>query len=285
MKKRFFILHVSIITLFICIAIFFVNFAKVRKYDTDFANKKTDFGPFETVNGIPFVFSNDQVTVNDGLAHLRVPYRAYKTGKDLTLNTTYQLDGAAVLEAGIRKSSFWLDYERKPIRNKILDDLVFNTKKRWKTLEKNGQTIFLSPYYGNDYSSFDDFMQNPPKEGAIGLYGSVQFECPENTCHTIPFQYWTDLKAYHAIYADYVPIKDTTFQISSIHFALDNAFQNPDGSFDIMYFSFSQGGVTPVVMYRNINGSIAPMTPSFPKIYTALKESLKALIFRSMPQL
>jgi hypothetical protein len=284
MKKRFIIFNASIITLLVCGLIFFINFAKVRNYSTDFANNKSNFGPFETVNGIPYVFSNNRITVNDGLAHLRVPYSAYKIGKELTLNTNYQLDGASVLEAGLRKSSFWLDYERKPIRNKILDDMVFNTKKKWKTLEKNGQTIFLSPYFGNDFSSFDDFINNPPKEGAIGLYGSVQFNCPENTCHTTPFQYWTDLKAYQAIYADYIPVKDTTFQTSTLHFALDNSYQNTDGSFDVMYFSFSQGDVTPVVMYRDISGAISPMPPSFPEISTSFKDALKSIIFRPLTQ-
>lgn len=285
MKKGFFILHASFITLLVCGLIFFFNFAKIRDYKTDFANNKSDFGPFETVNGVPYISNNDRITVNDGLAHLRVPYSAYKIGKELKINTTYQLDGATVLEAGVRKSSFWLDYERKPIRNKILDDLVFNTKKKWKTLEKNGQTIFLSPFYGNNYATFDDFINNPPKEGAIGLYGTTKFECPENTCHTIPFQYWTDLKAYHAIFADYLPIKDTTFQTSTLNFALDNAYQNPDGSFDIMYFSFSEDKITPVVMYRGINATISPLPPSPSEISTTLKETLKTLIFRPLPQL
>lgn len=284
MKKTSFILHASIITLLICGLVFFIDFAKVQKYETDFANNKSDFGTLETVNGVPYVFDNGRITVNDGLAHLRVPYHAYKIGKELTLNTTYQLDGATVLEAGLRKSSFWMDYERKPIRNKVLDDMVFNAKKRWKTLEKNGQTIFLSPFYGNNYSSFDDFIKNPPKEGAVGLYGSVQFACPENTCHTIPFQYWTDLKAYHAIIADYLPVKDTTFQTNSIKFSLDNAYQNPDGSFDIMFFSFSEGDVPPVAMYRAITGTISPAPPSFHELYIAAKEALKTIILRPIPQ-
>jgi len=284
MKKRFFLLHAGIITFLVCGLIFFIDFARVRHYKTDFTANQSDFGPLETVSGVPFVFNDGKITVNDGLAHLRVPYNAYKIGKELTLNTTYQLDGASVLEVGLRKSSFWLDYGRKPIRNKILDDLVFNAKKRWKTLEKNGQTIFLSPFYGNDYATFDDFVKNPPKEGAVGLYGTVSFNCPENTCHTTPFQYWTDLKAYHAIYADYVPVKDTTYQTSSLNFALDNAYQNTDGSFDIMYFSFSKGDETPVVLYRNINGVVSPLPPSLSEIYTSVKESFKSLIFRSNPQ-
>lgn len=284
MKKRAFLLHASTITLLVCGLIFFINFAKVRNYKTNFSAGTSDFGSLETVNGVPYLFDNARITVNDGLAHLRVPYSAYKIGKELALNTTYQLDGATVLEAGLRKSSFWLDYERKPIRNKVLDDIVFNTKKKWRTLEKNGQTIFLSPFYGNDYASFDDYIKNPPADGAIGLYGSVKFECPEGTCHTIPFQYWTDLKAYHAIIADYIPLKDTTFQTSTLKFSLDNAYQNPDGSFDIMYFSFSEGNITPVVMYRDISGKISPAPPNLTGIYTSLKEAAKTLLFRSTPQ-
>lgn len=284
MKKRHQIANGIIITVLICGLVFFINFAKTRRYKTNFSATKSDFGSLETVSGIPYVFNDGKVTVNDGLAHLRVPYSAYSIGKKLTLRTTYQLDGADVLEVGIRKSSFWLDYERKPLRNKILDDMAFYNKKRWKTLEKNGVTIFLSPFYSNNYNSFEQFIETPPKEGAVGIYGSVDFSCPENTCHTIPFQYWTDNKAYHAIIADYTPIRDTTFQTGTAVFSLDNVYQAPDGSFDVMYFSFSEGDKTPVVLYKDISGTIEPKIPNPSKMFEHLKNALKKQIFRPFTQ-
>jgi hypothetical protein len=230
------------------------------------------------------VVNDKTAVVADGLAHLRIPYKSFKLGKDLSLQINYQLDGATILEAGIRKSSFWLDYEHKPIRNKVLDDLAFTTHKPWKTLSSgNGETIFLSPYIENNYLSFSDFISNPPTKGTIGLYGNVALDCVKKSCNTEPFQYWNDPKSYRAIYAEYTPIKDTTYQTSNLSFALDNAYQNPDGSFDLMFFSFSKDNTSPNVLYKNISASISPKTPTISEVSDSLKNTFKTLIFRNKP--
>jgi len=271
-----------LVSLIICIIFFGFYFLKTTKYENDFSEKKSSFGPFETVTGVPIVVNDQTAVVADGLAHLRIPYKFFKLGKNLSLNTNYQMDGATILEAGIRKSSFWLDYERKPIRNKILDDLAFASHKPWKTLSSsNGETIFLSPHIENNYQTFEDFISNPPSKGVIALYGSVTIDCIKKSCTTESFQYWNDPKTYRAIYAEYTPIKDTTYQTSNLNFSLDNAYQNSDGSFDLMFFSFSKNSDSPNVLYKNISASINPQIPTIDEISDSLKNTLKTLIFRN----
>jgi len=272
----------TLIALVICTSLFGIYFLKTTKYENDFSEKKSSFGPFETVTGVPISVNDQTAVVADGLAHLRIPYKSFKLGKNLSLQVNYQLDGASILEAGIRKSSFWLDYERKPIRNKILDDLAFASHKPWKTLSSsNGETIFLSPYIENNYSTFNDFISNPPPKGTIGLYGNVALDCIKKTCNAEAFQYWNDPKTYRAIYAEYTPIKDTTYQTGNLNFSLDNAYQNADGSFDLMFFSFSKNSDSPNVLYKNISASINPQIPTINEISDSLKNTFKALIFRN----
>jgi hypothetical protein len=270
------------VSLIICAVFFGLYFLRIVKYENNFSEKKSSFGPFETVTGVPITINSGTAAVTDGLAHLRIPYKLFKLGKDLSLQVNYQMDGASILEVGIRKSSFWLDYERKPIRNKILDDLAFTPHKPWKILSSdNGDTIFLSPYVENNFSSFNDFISNPPQKGTIGLYGNVVLDCVNKSCNAEPFQYWNDPKSYRAIYAEYTPIKDTTYQTSNLNFSLDNAFQNPDGSFDLMFFSFSKNNESPNVLYKNISASINPKVPAVGEISDSLKDTLKTLIFRN----
>jgi len=273
---------ITISCLTICAIFFWFYFLKTANYESDFSKDKSTLGTLETVTGVPVPINNGTAVVADGLAHIRIPYKSFKLGKNLSLKINYQLDGATILEVGIRKSSFWLDYERKPVRNKILDDLAFASHKPWKTLNsKDGKTIFLSPYIENNFSSFDDFISNPPTKGTIALYGNVTLDCIKKSCSTDQFQYWNDPKTYRAILADYTPIKDTTYQTSDLNFSLDNAYQNTDGSFDAMLFSFSKDSASPNVLYKSISASINPQLPTVTEISDSLRGLLKELIFRN----
>lgn len=276
----------SILVIFIFFAIFFLNYFKKTYYHADFENNTSDFGPLETLEGVAYPIRDGASVSSEGFSHLRVPYQSSGLAKKLTTNIHYKLDGAKILEVGVRKSSFWLDYDRIPVRNKALDELAFAPRKPWKILEKDGETVFLSPHTTNDFKSFDDFMQNPPDKGLVGLYGNTEYSCPPGRCKTEPFQYWSDPIKYRAIYARYVPVKGNGFINAEILLSLNNAFQNPDGSFDLMFFSYpEEKDGKPVVLVKKIEGKIEPKLINSSEFMNALKQGIKRIIFRETPAL
>jgi len=123
MKKLSFIF--ALITVFISLFVICFFYFRQETYSTDFQNNKSEFGQFETVTGIPYRIFEGKISTSEELSHLRIPYKSLAFGKKLSLSFDFQLDGASVVEVGIRKGSFWLDYERIPVRNRILDELAF----------------------------------------------------------------------------------------------------------------------------------------------------------------
>lgn len=250
----------------------------VNSVAEDAANRP---GSLETVTGIPFSIENGDVRVTEELAHVRIPFSRTGLGKRLTLKTTFQLSETDVLEVGVRKSDFWLDYERVPLQHRILDNLAREGK--WNILRSSAETVFLNPKFSNDFSSLDAFLAQPPTDGVIGLYGHTALDAPGVVVR--PFHASDNPAELRAIYARYVP--DTSGirapRERTIIVPLERAYQNPDGSFDVMYFSSTADGAHPETHVHTISAEISPAVPGAHDVFAYLKQRVRDISIRARP--
>jgi len=276
MNNKFFWYSFSLIIL-ISIACFISLFTFSRKsLTTSFkdADPKSDFGPIETINGIPFLIENGAVKITEQMAHIRVPHNRTKLGKELKIKLFYKLSDADIVEIGIRKSSFWLDYQRIPVKNKVLDQL---SKKGWKIIPAGDANIFVNPKL--NYKNASEFFGKPP-DGLLGLYGNTSFNCDDlnKKCITSPFQATDRPEDFSAIYAKYTPNNSNEFETS---FDLSNSYQNSDGSFDLMLFAKSAKTAFPTYEIEKIEATVEPSWLSLKSIINIIRNEIRPIIFRN----
>lgn len=253
-----------------------------RVYETRFAELSSDFGPFETITGIPYPTENGQVRITEPLAHVRVPFGHTGLAKHLELTTTFHIKDADVLEVGIRKSDFWLDYERIPLGHRILDELGETARSDWKVLRSDRKTVFLNPRYENPYSTVEEFLARSPTDGVMGLYGNASL--PQGSVSIAPFRATDDPAQFRAIYANYVPASPSgEARTITMRFPLDQAYQNPDGSFDLMYFTQRADGKPARVAIEKLRGSIEPTVPESTDLLMLVRRAARSLLIRSHP--
>ena len=243
-----------------------------------FENATTDFGPLETITGVPFRLEEGQAIITEPLAHLRVPFTRTTLAKRLVLTTTFRVENADVFEVGIRRGSFWLDYERVPLEHRVLDDLANEKRSGWNILRSAQETLFLNPTFPAGFSSFDDVLLHPPTDGVIGLYGNTTLDAPG--VRVAPFRVSDDPRSFRVVYARYVPTRGAPTDVREVTrtFSLDHTYQNPDGSFDIMYVAQRADGKPPRVLLKDIHARIEPTLPtlsaSWSRVQTLLRDTL-----------
>lgn len=178
MKNKYFWTVFSL-TIIIGMLYFIITFILSGKNLETFS----DFGPLETIHGIPFSVEDGSVKITDEMAHLRIPYYKTKFGKELKIEIAYELSNTDTLQVGLRKGDFWLDYQR------------------------------------------------------------VQAQ------------------------------KEISFNLSS-------AYQNSDGSFDLMFFAKNADGSPPSYEIKSIKASIVPSWSSLNVSVSTIKSEIKSIIFR-----
>jgi hypothetical protein len=172
-------------------ALIFAAFSPAARLSADFSAGKSSLGPPETITGITFPVRDGHVTIGEPLAHVRVPFTAPAVGKRLTWKTTLGPTDADSVQVGIRRSEFWLDYER----------------------------VALDPAFREE---------------------------------------------------------------QVVTFALDHAYQNPDGSLDIMYFTRRTAG-EPQLAITRLSATIVPAVPSSEDILARLRSVAKETFRRPKP--
>lgn len=256
----------------------------VRTHDETFDGEASGVGPLESVAGAPFPRGGGAARMTAELAHLRVPYERTGFGKALTLETTFALEDADVLEVGIRRSDFWLDVVRVPLQHRVLDTLASDDS-GWTVLRGDSETVFLNPAYDHTASSVNAFLSRPPTDGVIGLYGNTTLPCGggDGICRTAPLTLTSDPKDFRAIYARYVPGHPSAPRTSSVTFPLHTVYQHPDGSLDMIFFAGRADDGAPTVRVEAIRVTIAPAAPAAADIAARARRAVRDRIFREPP--
>jgi hypothetical protein len=238
-------------------------------------------GPLETVTGVPFPREHGRAVVTEEHAHLRIPFARTGVAKKLILTVTFDPGTTDVLEVGLRKGAFWLDYERIPLHHSVLDALA-RSDSGWRNVQSGDSTVFLPPDAAPTPTSVDDFLAHPPTDGVIGLYGNAVLTAPGVA--TAPFRADSDPTAFRAMYAHYRPQGSGSGpRTRTVTFPLDRAYQNPDGSFDVMFFAERRDHQPPHYAIDEMSVRISPVLPSKADLMKRVRQQARTLLMRPTP--
>lgn len=250
-----------------------------------FESEPRGIGPLESINGVPFTRAKGSAIVTEPLAHVSLPFGRTLLGKHLIIRPRFHLDEGDVFEVGVKKTSFWLDYDRLPLEHKILDNLLVRDDTTWSALRSGARIAYVNPRFQNPWKTLEDFEKSPPTDGPIGLYGNAQFPAP-NTQHPTPstasFRVSDTPDTFRAIYAFYPEPDhpDPEWADTEQRFNLTNAYQNDDGSIDVMFFAQRSGRGPIRVLMDSIEFRIEPGWPRPRDLLVLLRRNLSRLVRR-----
>lgn len=250
-----------------------------------FETPSQDTGPFEAINGVPFPYSGGHLVITEALAHVRVPLQRTLLGKRLRVRARFHLDEADVLEVGVKKSSFWLDYDRLPLQHRVLDELLSRAPTLWHSLRSGDRVLYLNPKYQNSWNSVEEFEAVPPTDGPVGLYGNAVLPTPNAQRPTPalrPFRVDDDPDTFRAIYAWYPePSRAAPEWIANEQrFDLSRAYQNEDGSIEVMFFTQRRGQQPIRLLLDELTLRIEPGWPTPKDLLTLARRNLVKLLRR-----
>lgn len=255
-----------------------------------FETESRGIGPLESINGVPFTRAKGIAVVTEPLAHVRLPLGRTLLGKHLMVRPRFHLDEGEVFEVGVKKTSFWLDYDRLPLAHRILDHLLVRDDTTWSALRSGARIAYLNPRFQNPWKTLEDFEKSPPTDGPIGLYGNAKLECGSGqraagsgTCVTVPFRVSETPDAFRAIYAFYPEPNDadSEWTENTQRFDLARAYQNDDGSIDMMFFTQRKDGGPIRLLLDSLEFRIEPGWPNPRDLLVLLRRNLTRLVRRS----
>lgn len=252
-------------------------------FDTD----RENIGALTAGNGASFPRSHGSVIITEPLANLRLPLRRTLLGKDLLIRPRFHLDEGDVLEIGVKKTAFWLDYDRQPLVHRILERLLVRDDRTWSALRSERRIVFLNPQFENAWKTVEDFEKRPPTDGRIGLYGNAQLHVNSaRELETAPFRVTDTPDDFRAIYAWYPEPdrSDPEWIENEQRFDLSNAYQNRDGTVDIMFFTQRSDDGPIRVILDGIRFRIEPGWPTWKEFSTLARRNLAQLFRRPMPR-
>lgn len=250
-----------------------------EKYD----RPPSAMGPLEAVNGVSFPHADGAAIITESLAHVRVPFERTLFGKRLRIRARFHLDEADVLEVGVKKSPFWLDYDRRPLQHRVLDQLLTRDERPWQALRSGDRLVFLNPAYANTWTTLDDFLRHPSTDGRLGLYGNAVLPPPQATSSSVaPFRLSDDPDTFRAIYAWYPapghadPVwteNEQVFDLTGIH-------QNDDGSIELMFFVQRKEDGAIRILLDNLTLRFEQGRPSIRDLVTVARRNALRLLKR-----
>lgn len=255
-----------------------------------FDAQPTDSGPLEAVNGTAFPRAKGVATITESLAHVRLPFRRTLLGKHLVIRPRFHLDEGDVLEVGVKKTAFWLDYDRRPLAHRILDELPAREAAAWDVLRSGTRTVFLNPKAESPWKTVEEFERTPPTDGPIGLYGNATLPTPSTihpTPRTRPFRVTDAPESLRAIYAFYQgPDRSNPgWTENEQRFDLTRAFQNEDGSIDIMFFIQRRNEGPIRVLVDEIRFRVEPGWPGARDLLAIVRRNVAQLVRRPPSEL
>lgn len=281
--------RVTVLAGFLTVATGMVAFAatelrpeeRVVAFDTE----PRDTGPLEAINGIPFVRTNGAAVITEPLAHISFLFPRTLLGKRLVIQPRFHLDEGDVLEVGVKKTAFWLDYDRQPLQHRLLDDLLARDENTWSALRADTRIVYLNPRFPNTWQTLEDFEKAPPTDGTIGLYGNAALPTPNSllpTPSTAPFRLSDDPDAFRAIYAWYPSPdhSDPEWTTNVQTFDLARAHQNENESLDIMFFVQAREEGKIRVLFDEIRFRVEPGWPRPRDLVALLRLNLARLVRR-----
>ncbi len=262
---------------------------RVVTFDTE----AQDVGPLEAINGAPFPRERGSAIISEPLAHIRLPLKRTLLGKQLVIRPRFHVDEGDVLEVGVKKTAFWLDYDRLPLEHRLLDHLLVRDEDTWSALRSGTKVVYLNPAFENPRTSVADFERRPPTDGPIGVYGHATLATQDSELRTLPFRVTDDPDTFRAIYALYPEAErsDPEWTVNEQRFDLARAYQNEDGSIEIMFFvqradggparrSSESGGGPIRLLMDSIEFRIEPGWPSARDLLAQFRRSLVRLLRR-----
>lgn len=250
-----------------------------------FKTESRGVGPLEAINGAAFSRAKGVAVVTEPLAHVRLPLGRTLLGKQLVIRPRFHLDEGDVLEVGVKKTSFWLDYDRQPLQHRILDHLLAREDRAWRALRSGARIAYVNPRYDNPWKTLEGFEAATPTDGPIGLYGNAKLETGNGKLETRPFRITDDPDGLRAIYALYPEPKhaDPAWTENEQRFDLARAYQNDDGSIDIMFFTQRKDNGPIRLLMDRIELRIEPGWPNPRDLLALLRRNLARLVRRPPP--
>lgn len=273
-------------TIVVGLAAFVVfDFLRREKRVATFDREQEDVGPVEAINGIAFPVARGVVTVTEPLAHVRFPLGTTALGKTLVIQPRFHLDEGDVLEVGVKKTAFWLDYDRQPLAHRFLDRLSVRDEQPWSALHSGQTIIYLNPRFSNPWKTVEEFEKQPPTDGSIGLYGNAVLPCAADAgpCPTTaPFRMTDDPDSSRAIYAWYPQPdrSDPEWTVNAQRFDLSNVYRNEDGSLDVMFFVQRADGTGVRVLLDEVRYDIEPGLPDVRGLARFVRRNVVQLLRR-----
>lgn len=267
------------------IAVFVVfDILRYKERITNFESDARDIGSLEAVNGVPFPTTRGHAIVTEPLAHVSFLPGRTLLGKQLVVHTRFHLDEGDVLEVGVKKTAFWLDYDRRPLAHRTLDTLL-ERPGGWKVLNSGTRVVALNPRFNNPWNTVEEFERHPPTDGLIGVYGNAILPTSGSgspTPATGPFRASDTLDSFRAIYAQYQrPTKrEPEWTENEQRFDLSRVFQNEDGTIDIMFFLQRRDGGPIRVLVDEIRFSVESGWPGPKDLLAITRRSLVQLVKR-----
>lgn len=264
-----------------------VDVARPERRLLTFEESHRNVGAVEAINGALFPRTKGVFTITEPLAHVPVPFGRTLFGKTLTIRPRFHLDEADVLEVGVKKTAFWLDYDRLPLQHKVLDSLEHRDDRPWPVLRDGARAAYLNPAHTtpSPWRTLAEFEAHPPTDGPIGLYGHAVLPGSSqeaSTTVTKPFRLTDDAEDFRAIYAFY-PKPDATdpeWTENEQRFNLSSAYQNEDGSIDVMFFIQRRGSDDVRVLMDEIEFRVRPGWPRLRDLAQHARRNVVRLIKR-----
>lgn len=269
-------------------AFVFVDILRSEERVATFETEPREVSPLEAINGTPFPRAKGQVVVTEPLAHVRLPFQRTLFGKHLIIRPRFHLDEGDVLEVGVKKTAFWLDYDRQPLAHRVLDNLPKRDAAPWSTRRSGNRVVYLNPRFENPWETVEAFEANPPTDGPIGLYGNAALEScetPDRRCETRPFRVTDIPDDFRAIYASYPEPDhfDPEWTENEQVFDLARAYQNDDGSLDVMFFVQARAERKIRVLFDEIRFRVEPGWPKPRDLALLARRNLVRLLRRPVP--
>lgn len=275
----------AIVTVVVGVSLFlFVEILRPEERRATFDTERRDIGPLEAINGAIFPRAKGVATVTEPLAHVRLPFWRTLQGKQLVIRPRFHLDEGDVLEVGVKKTDFWLDYDRLPLQHRVLDYLLVRDERTWRALRAGDRIVYQNPAFEKSWDSVEQFEAHPPTEGVVGLYGNATLACAL-PCQTAPFRPTDDPDSFRALYAWYPEPdrSDPEWTVNSQRFDLSRAHQNDDGSIEVMFFLQRSTEGPLRLLVDEVHYRIEPGWPNPRDLVRMVRRNLVKMIKRPPP--
>jgi len=141
--KRF-LYSIIFIALFFAlfVGLIFFDFKKTT-WQTDFASPHPGISFLENIYGQPLTITSQGTLLENDLSHFKIYLKKSLVAKDMEVTVNFSKPPVDVYALGLRKGEFWLDYEKKLLRNN--EAVVFDLDQAYLNPDHSLDLMFFAP--------------------------------------------------------------------------------------------------------------------------------------------